>query len=223
MGMPPDPCLGVVEGQFRCHRPIRLIPCTARWLCLRQEFSYMWGSKSGGSPISPPAGWDQSTISSELLDSEKQLSPSMGCVRSTVSVVLIWVTGQRGGVIFFYLLRPVCWLEGSFPDCSPNSHLSKVTHHLGHTGLGESMCLLGYTGVGESVWLLGHTGLVEVCIHLLGVSQGCSLPQRVSVLRVWPADIFWSSWNSHGFKEHLLLPDCWWLLNCLLLQLPYSP
>ena len=44
-------------------------------------------SKAGGFPKSPPADWDQSTVSLELPDSKKESSPSMGYVRATISVV----------------------------------------------------------------------------------------------------------------------------------------
>ena len=50
--------------------------------------SHRCGSKAGRPPKSPPTDWDQSTVSSELLDNENQSSPSTGFVRSTVSVVL---------------------------------------------------------------------------------------------------------------------------------------
>ena len=140
-------------------RPIRLLsllPGTS----VSDKKSHMWGSKTGGSPRSPLAGWDQSTVSSELPDSEKESSPSTGCIRSTISVVSSELLDGEGESTYSTChdqstdLRLVSGLESQLI-------FLKVTHCSDCTGLGESVFLLGCTGLDESVHLLGHTWLGE--------------------------------------------------------------
>ena len=158
--------------------------------------SHMCESRTGRSPRSPPAGWDQSTVSSKLLDSEKQSSPSMGCVRSTVSVVPPKSLDREGESSPSTCqdqsadLRVVSGLKSKLVSL-------KVTHHLGHIGLGESICLLAAS--------VGWPPTRGVC------SWGLTSGHLLWFLE-WP-------W----LLECLLLPDCHWLPNHLLLWLPCSP
>ena len=130
--------------------------------------SFRCGSKAGTSPRSPPADWDQCTVTSELLHNEKQSSPSMGCVRSTVSVVSFESLDREGewcpstGQDQSANLRVISWLESELGS-------SKVTFHLGCTGLGKEAHLLPASSseAAHLPWLLCHLLLLE-CPLLLG-------------------------------------------------------
>ena len=120
--------------------------------------SCRYGSKVGGSPKSPPADWDQSTVSSELPDSKKESSPSISSIRSTISVVSSKSLDGEGESSFSTHqdqsadLKVVSRLESKLV-------FLKVTCCLGLTGLEESVCFLGHTWLGESLCPLDCTGL----------------------------------------------------------------
>ena len=200
--MPTNPCLGVVEGQFGASTGQFSSSPLPPGDSVPDRNSCTCGSKTGGSPRSPPADWNQSTVSSELLDNEKQFSPSMGCVRSTVSVVSSkslhgegkWSPSTRQDQSAN--LRVISGLESKFVS-------SKVTHHLGRSGLRESIQLLGHTGLGESICLLaaspGQPSAGSVC-SWAGQQTSSVAPGMTVTSGVSPAS---------------------WLPDCLLLQLPY--
>ena len=105
---------GSSKGQLRHCRTIWAHPLYCQVTLSQTRNSHRCGSKAGGSPKSPPADWDQSTVSSELPDNEKQSFPAMGFVRSTVSVVSFESLDRDGRVLSFYQVRPICQFEGCF-------------------------------------------------------------------------------------------------------------
>ena len=145
------------------------------------------GSKAGRFPKSPPADWDQSTVSSELPDNEKQSSPSMAFVRSTVTVVSFKSLDGEGE-----------WCPSTRQDLSANLRVIsslesklgslKLTLHLGCTGLGKAAHLLPASSseAAHIPWLLHHLLLLECPLFL-----GC-----------------------HLVPKHRWLRECSWLWHC---------